>query len=178
VSADADARAMALCRGSVREAERIRWNQYRSIWAYVEGTGCRRRALLAHFGDRSQIRVTGPCCDVCDGPPAPDSPDVSRVPGGPDREQGEGLDEAIVAVVRGARPAVGRTRAVEILRGGRSRVIVEHAYDRLDAYGAFAHLRSADVLGRVDALLAEGTLRSSGGRFPKLRAPADAPLPA
>jgi ATP-dependent DNA helicase RecQ len=73
-------------------------------------------------------------------------------------------------VIGSARPPVGRTRAVEILRGGRSKVIAEHAYDDLPAYGTFAHLRADDVLGRVDELLAEGTLHSTGGRFPKLRA--------
>jgi ATP-dependent DNA helicase RecQ len=65
---------------------------------------------------------------------------------------------------------VGRTRAVEILRGGRSKVIGQHSYDALPVYGAFAHLRSDDVLGRVDQLLAAGALRSTGGRFPKLQA--------
>jgi ATP-dependent DNA helicase RecQ len=88
-----------------------------------------------------------------------------RVPGRP----GD-LDQAIIEVVVSARPAVGRTRAVEILRGGRSKVIAAHAYDGLPGYGAFAHLGSADVLGRVDQLLTAGTLRSTGGRFPKLRA--------
>ncbi|MGI8902396.1 MAG: RQC domain-containing protein [Solirubrobacteraceae bacterium] len=82
-----------------------------------------------------------------------------------------GLDQAILEVVLSASPSVGRTRAVEILRGGRSKLIAEHAYDSLTAYGAYAHLRSSDVLGRVDELLAAGTLRSTGGRFPKLRAP-------
>jgi ATP-dependent DNA helicase RecQ len=63
---------------------------------------------------------------------------------------------------------VGRTRAVEILRGGRSKVIAQYSYDALRLYGAFAHLRAPDVLSRVDALLAAGTLRSTGGRFPKI----------
>jgi len=49
-------------------------------------------------------------------------------------------------------------------------VIEQYAYDSLGAYGSFAHLRGPDVLQRVDALLAAGTLRSTGGRFPKLRA--------
>ena len=80
------------------------------------------------------------------------------------------LDAAILDVVVSAAPPVGRTRAVEILRGGRSKVIVQYAYDRLAGYGAFAHLRSSEVLGRVDQLLEAGTLRSTGGRFPKLRA--------
>jgi ATP-dependent DNA helicase RecQ len=182
VVGDWDRRTIALCRASAREAERVRWNQYRAVWAYVEGTGCRRRALLAHFGDQSDGLGSGVCCDVCDGPRAPwaaaaafGSPRRSRAPG--DRARADrgvvpapDLDRAIVEVVGSARPPVGRTRAVEILRGGRSKVIVENAYDGLAVYGAFAHLRSDDVLGRVDELLADGTLRSTGGRFPKLRA--------
>jgi ATP-dependent DNA helicase RecQ len=166
VVADWDRQTIALCRASAREAERIRWNQYRAVWAYAETSGCRRRALLEHFGDDGRADSYPGCCDVCDGQPSSDL--------GPGAGAGAGetldLDRAILDVVGAARPPVGRTRAVEILRGGRSKVIVENAYDALDAYGAFAHLRSADVLGRVDELLADGTLRSTGGRFPKLRA--------
>ena len=73
-------------------------------------------------------------------------------------------------MVVSARPPVGRTRAVEILRGGRSKVVAQNAYDALAGYGAFAHLRSDDVLARVDELLQTGRLRSTGGRFPKLAA--------
>jgi ATP-dependent DNA helicase RecQ len=79
------------------------------------------------------------------------------------------LDAAIVEVVGAAKPPVGRTRAVEILRGGRSKVIAEHKYHGLAGYGAFAHLRGDDILRRVDQLLEAGRLRSTGGRFPKLR---------
>jgi ATP-dependent DNA helicase RecQ len=170
-----DGRALAACRGSARDAERVRWNQYRAVWEYVERTQCRRRALLAHFGDSSGPVPSGQCCDVCGGMVHEWAAPAFRVsvggPGatGPPPKE---LDEAIVQTVGSARPPVGRTRAVEILRGGRSKVIAEHSYDGLPAYGTFAHLRSADVLGRVDELLAAGTLRSTGGRFPKLRAPA------
>ena len=73
-------------------------------------------------------------------------------------------------MVDAAEPAVGRTRAVEILRGGRSKVIEKYSYDGLPPYGTFAHLRRDEVLARVDALLDAGTLRSTGGRFPKLEA--------
>jgi ATP-dependent DNA helicase RecQ len=71
-------------------------------------------------------------------------------------------------VVEAADPPVGRTRAVEILRGGRSKVVVKYAYDGLPGYGTYAHLRAETVLARVDALIAAGTLRSTGGKFPKL----------
>ena len=94
-----------------------------------------------------------------------------RAPGPSPRGGAPGdLDEAILGVVGSAQPPVGRTRAVEILRGGRSKVVVQNAYDGLAAYGAFAHLRAEEVLGRVDELLRAGTLRSTGGRFPKLAA--------
>jgi ATP-dependent DNA helicase RecQ len=172
-----DRRTLALCASSARDGEQARWRQYRSIWGYVEGSGCRRKALLEHFGDRSEPAPVVRCCDSCDpavAPPAPDPPPrASRASRGLRAVRagsGGDLDTAIVEVVQAAHPPVGRTRAVEILRGGRSKVIEQHAYDSLDAYGTFAHLRGPDVLQRVDALLRAGTLRSTGGRFPKLRA--------
>jgi ATP-dependent DNA helicase RecQ len=176
-----DRGALVACRASAGEAQRVRWRQYRAIWAFVEQARCRRAALLRHFGDRAEpfTDASVPCCDVCDAslvPPAPPSPvsasarrRVARLGVGADADGGE-LDAAILTVVEEAQPAVGRTRAVEILRGGRSKVIEQHSYDGLPAYGTFAHLRGEEVLARVDALIAAGTLRSTGGRFPKLQA--------
>jgi ATP-dependent DNA helicase RecQ len=168
-----DRHAAAMCVASAREAERVRWSQYRAVWGYVEGDGCRRRALLDHFGDTSAgSPIDGvSCCDVC----APSLVPAPRAVGsaGVARTDGPGpleLDDAILGVVVSAQPPVGRTRAVEILRGGRSKVVAQNAYDGLAGYGAFAHLRSDEVLGRVDQLLRDGTLRSTGGRFPKLAA--------
>ncbi len=46
-----DRRALALCRSSAGEATRVRWRQYRAIWAFVESSRCRRVAVLRHFGD-------------------------------------------------------------------------------------------------------------------------------
>jgi ATP-dependent DNA helicase RecQ len=183
IACDWDQRVLALCITSAREAERVRWRQYRAIWEYVERSQCRRTALLRHFGDHAQPSPTVACCDSCDPTVAPRAPAIAArkpapAPRAPRARQAaasatgppEELDDAIVEVVAGARPPVGRTRAVEILRGGRSKVIEQDAYDSLGAYGSFAHLRGPDVLQRVDALLAAGTLRSTGGRFPKLRA--------
>ncbi|MEO8967771.1 MAG: RecQ family ATP-dependent DNA helicase [Solirubrobacteraceae bacterium] len=188
-----DRRAAALCMSSAREAENVRWSQYRAAWEYVEGSRCRREALLGYFGDPRRGPAEVPCCDVCAPELAP-APPVgasahaarSRSPGGAragggragsrsgaaaiGAVEGAHLDEAILDVVVTARPPVGRTRAVEILRGGRSKVVAQYAYHALAGYGRFAHLRSEAVLGRVDGLLDAGRLHSTGGRFPKLRA--------
>jgi len=173
-----NARALAACRTSAREGTRARWRQYRAVWAWVEGDRCRREGILRHFGDQSTPAPEVPCCDVCDpsvvpAAPAPQSrarnakrpAQLAQRPAGGDLE---GLDDAILDVVATAQPGVGRTRAVEVLRGGRSKVVEKYAYDGLPHYGTYGHLSGPSVLERVDALLNAGTLRSTGGRFPKL----------
>jgi len=167
VLAPFDGRAKAACRTSAGEAQRVRWRQYRAVWGFVEGDTCRREALLRHFGDPAPPAPEVPCCDVCEPslrPAAAPPPRAARAADGRVLD----IDEAILAVVDTAEPTVGRTRAVEILRGGRSKVVQKYAYDGLPGYGAFAHLTNAEVLARVDALLAEGRLRSTGGHYPKL----------
>jgi ATP-dependent DNA helicase RecQ len=166
VMAPFDGRARATCRTSAGDAQSARWRQYRSVWAFVEGSDCRRAAILRHFGDRAQPAPDGPCCDVCAPELVPERPVPRAVPGGP--PPGD-LDAAIVDVVTGAEPSVGRTRTVEILRGGRSQVVRKNAYDGLPAYGTFSHLRADEVLSRVDELVEEGRLVSTGGAYPKLR---------
>ena len=157
------------------DARTARWAQYRGIWGFVEGAGCRREAIQRHFGDSSPPTVEDgvPCCDVCD-PTALPQPRAAaaatargRAGGRPEAGAAD-IDAAILDVVASASPAVGRTRTVEILRGGRSKVVVANGYDSLAVYGAFAHLSSAEALQRVDDLIARGVLRSTGGRFPKL----------
>jgi ATP-dependent DNA helicase RecQ len=178
VTGEWDSRTLALCRSSAKEGTRVRWRQYRAVWAWVEEAKCRREGILRHFGDRSRPAPAGPCCDVCDpslapAPPAPPERSPAARPAQlAHRPAAEGelgaLDEAILDVVASAEPEVGRTRAVEILRGGQSKVVKKYSYDGLPHYGAWSHLAGPAVLERVDALLEAGTLRSTGGRFPKL----------
>jgi len=164
-----DTEAESRCRTSAGDAQRARWRQYRSVWAFVESGTCRRTAILRHFGDpaaESASASVGACCDVCEPGLVPAAPVQARDPACAPGD----LDAAILDVVSVAQPAVGRTRAVEILRGGRSTVIRRYSYDGLPTYGIYAHMTSSEVLGRVDELLDAGRLRSTGGRFPKLAA--------
>ncbi len=148
------------------EAKSHRWRQYREVWGYVEGERCRREAIQRHFGDRGEAIADGRCCDVCDG-----ALDVARPRAAVAAPVGSGeagdIDGAIVTVVETASPPVGRTRTVEILRGGRSKVVLKYGYDELPGYGAFGEWRSEEVLERVDGLIASGRLRSTGGKFPE-----------
>jgi ATP-dependent DNA helicase RecQ len=162
-----DRSTLAACKAATAEGTKVRWRQYRSVWAWVEGDGCRRRGILTHFGDRSEPAPVVACCDVCDPGAAPAAP--ARVRQGT-LAPATDLDAAIVDLVSRAAPPVGRNRCAEILRGRRSKAIVQHSYDGLPNYGAYRDLRAEEVLAAIDALLESGRLRATGARFPKLEA--------
>jgi ATP-dependent DNA helicase RecQ len=157
-----DGRAAALCRTSIEEGARARWRQYREIWAYVEESACRRAAILRHFGDPAAGAAGGGCCDVCD-------PALALTAPPPDPVEIGDLDEAIMSVASGARPAVGRTTCAEILHGSRSKKIQRNSYDGLPAYGVSSHMRRADILARVDQLIEQGRIETTDGPYPVLR---------
>ena len=163
-----DGRAEARCRASIAEAARVRWKQYREIWAYVEGSGCRRRTILRHFGDRAESAARADCCDSCGAKLVPELPP-------PDAASIESLDDAILSVARTARPPVGRTTCAEILHGARTKKIERNSYDGLPAYGTSADMRRTDILKRIDELIEARRLATSGGPYPVLRAE---PVPA
>ena len=73
-----------------------------------------------------------------------------------------------------ARPPVGRTTCAEIVHGARTKKIERNAYDGLPAYGQLAHLRRAAILERIDELIAERRLATTGGPYPVLRVPSAA----
>jgi ATP-dependent DNA helicase RecQ len=164
-----DGRAAALCRASLEEGAKARWRQYREIWAYVEQDSCRRQAILRHFGDGARPAVEAErCCDAC-------NPALLPVPAPPDPVAIADLDDAILSVARSARPAVGRTTCAEIVHGGRSKKLLRNSYDGLPAYGTSSHMRRADILARVDELIDQGRLETTGGPYPVLRLPVGVP---
>jgi ATP-dependent DNA helicase RecQ len=165
VAAAFDQRVAAACRTSVEEGARSRWRQYREIWAYVERDGCRRQAILRHFGDRVPAGSTDlPCCDACDDGLVP------KLAPPPAHEVAD-LDEAIVSIARLAKPAVGRTTCAAIVHGGGGKKIERNSYDGLPGCGASSHMRRADILARVDELIGEGVIEVSEGIRPVLRVP-------
>jgi ATP-dependent DNA helicase RecQ len=161
IVAEFDGRAAGLCRASMGDAGRARWRQYRDIWAYVEADGCRRRRILRHFGDHSEPEGVTPCCDVCDQGLLPALPP-------PDPVSVASLDEAILSVAQTAQPRVGRTTCAAIVHGARTKKIASNSYDGLPAYGASSHMRRAEILERIDELIAAGQLATTRGPYPVL----------
>lgn len=162
---DYDAATRALALTSAREGSQIRWQQYRAIWGFVESGTCRRQLLLRHFGDEREPAPAGPCCDVCVPELVPGSAFPVR---GAGSQAPEALEEAIRAVVRTARPSIGRSKVADVLRGSRAQSVLRNSWDGLPEYGQFAHLTKDDVLAQIDAMLDTGELTSSEGPYPVL----------
>jgi ATP-dependent DNA helicase RecQ len=91
---------------AIQAARNRGWEAYRSIEQFSAGAQrCRRRQILDHFGDASQARPTGRCCDVCDpdpdlegavraAPQAPSRKTTARAPGGATLDSaGDPVDE-------------------------------------------------------------------------------------
>ena len=183
IAAKLDGAAMSRARSAAREAEQLRWQRYREVWAFADGEGCRRQAILDYFGDSSQPQPLGPCCDVCDPtlipPGLPPGTTGSKAGQTPEQRRERmskepGLNAmrgAIVATVRDANPGAGRTRVCEILRGSRNSKLIQSGQNQLTWYGKFEATKHDDLLAVIDGMLGEGLLVSTGGTYPKLTLP-------
>jgi hypothetical protein len=127
----------------------------------VGGLTWPRAAIPKGKGDWSPV----PCCDAC----APTL--IPQLPPMPQHEVAN-LDDAIISVARLAKPAIGRTTCAAIVHGARSQKIERNSYNGLPGYASAAHMRRADILARVDELIAAGSVEVSGGIRPTLSVPA------
>ena len=177
----ATAARSAVCRTSAQEGTRVRWRQYRAVWALGRGrprAGARASCATSATARRPRRTVRAATCAIPRCAPAlpagrrarrvrPAPAQLAHRP--PRRRRGTRRGDPRRRRDRRSR-TVGRTRAVEILRGGRSKVVVKYSYDGLPAYGTFgAPAARPTVLERVDELIAAGRLRSTGGRLPEAR---------
>ena len=133
-------------------ATRARWRQYRAVWAWVEGDGCRRAAILRHFGDRVE-----PGADrrraATSATPRSRRRAAPRARARPAQlaagaRRGDALDDAILDVVaarraRGRAHARGRDPPRRPLEGDRQVLLRRPAR----ATAPSRHLRADEVLG-------------------------------
>ena len=168
-----DARARAACRASAADGQRARWRQYRAVWAFVEGSACRRATILRHFGDSSAPAPLAGRAVLrrvrrelgarrARGGARPQAPARARRRRGRRPRRGDRAGRR-VRDAAGRADAGGGDPARRALEGA-----LQHGYDGLPEYGTFDHLSASEVLARVDELIEAGRLRSTGGAFPKL----------
>ena len=131
------------------ERVRIELQKLNAMVAYSEALTCRRRALLAYFGDQRDDDCGN--CDICTDPPERfDASEVAR--------------KALSCVYRvGER--FGARHVIDVLRGARGQRILDLHHDRLSTYGIGAGLSSAEWDNIIRQLIHLGYLVQDFSRF-------------
>ncbi|NIO40119.1 MAG: hypothetical protein GTO41_07955, partial [Burkholderiales bacterium] len=144
---------------------RHRQAQLAQVIAYAESDACRRRILLAHFGDRGPAEAIR-CCDNClatvPEPVAIISEDVTQL----SRAGRTAL--IILDTLRNLSWNIGRTKLAQILQGSRAKEIKQFDYDQNPYYGRLAVFTQKEIRGLIDQLIEQGYLKTVGGSYPVL----------
>jgi ATP-dependent DNA helicase RecQ len=132
-------------------AERVRLEvqKLNAMVAYAEALTCRRRALLAYFGEQREQDCDN--CDICTDPP-------QRF------DASEHARKALSCVYRvGER--FGARHVIDVLRGAKGQRLVELKHDRLSTYGIGADLSAAEWENIIRQLIHLGYLVQDFSRF-------------
>lgn len=124
------------------ERKRREHKRLDTLVGYCEAPECRRRSLLAYFGE--EIDACGNC-DVCINPV--------------EMADGTELGKKVLAAVDGSGQLYGSAHIVDILRGMQSEKLLKAGHDRLAAYGSGADLRKPEWQSIIRQLVSAGFLR-------------------
>ena len=113
-----------------------------ALVGYCEAPECRRRSLLAYFGE--DIEACGNC-DVCVDPV--------------EMADGTEIAKKVLAAVEGSGQIYGGAHIVDILRGMQSEKLLKAGHDKLSAYGSGADLRKPEWQSIIRQLVSAGFLR-------------------
>ncbi|PKL61844.1 MAG: DNA helicase RecQ [Methanomicrobiales archaeon HGW-Methanomicrobiales-2] len=119
---------------------------------YCETTGCRRKFLLAYFGETYPDERCGGC-DRCETP-------VKVFDGTP-------VASTIIACIHEVGERFGAAYIADVLSGSKSARIRENGHDALHAYGSGGYTRDQWLLF-IQELVMKGFITSTGGRYPVL----------
>ena len=125
-------------------AERTRREHRRldALIGFCESPACRRRALLAYFGERIE-----PCgnCDVCLDP----------------AEMLDGAAEAqkILSAVSQTGQRFGAAHIIDVLRGAQTEKVAKTGHDRLPSFGSGSEHKKENWRSLIRQLVAAGFLR-------------------
>jgi len=133
-----------------KEADHRRLN---ALLGLAEATGCRRRALLAYFGESGAV----PCdnCDLCAAPPEL-------------FDGTEAAQKAFSAILRTGE-SFGAEHLIAVLRGERSEKVLRRGHDRLPTFGVGADASRGQWQAIFRQLMGRDLIRPDPARHGALR---------
>src|SRR5262249_2585085 len=115
---------------------------------FAEAQLCRRKGLLAYFGDP----IPEAPCEMCDRCVSSQS----------DIEKTDVTAEAVLFLrcMKECRERFGGGHIVSVLRGSRSQKLIEWRHDRLKSYGAGTHISAKRWRALADRFIEAGIVKS------------------
>jgi ATP-dependent DNA helicase RecQ len=131
------------------ERVRIELQKLNAMVAYAEALTCRRRALLAYFGDQRDHDCDN--CDICTDPPQ--------------RFDASELAKKAISCVYRVGERFGARHVVDVLRGAKGQRILDLHHNELSTYGIGADLSSLEWDNIIRQLIHLGYLVQDFTRF-------------
>jgi ATP-dependent DNA helicase RecQ len=122
-----------------------------SMLALCETAGCRRRQMLAYFGETDAAEACGNC-DTCLTPPSVWDGTVAA----------QKLLSTVARLGRLGGPAFGAGQPIDILLGKKTPRVESYGHDSLSTFGIGGELTDGEWRGVVRQLLASGLLAVKG----------------
>ena len=126
---------------------------------YSAARTCRRAFLLDYFGEKWQENGCG-ACDFCLA--------GSRKESAADKYDGTEIAQKVLSAVVRAGERFGAAHIVAVLRGSRSRRVLELRHDRLPVHGVARSVDPDELKDVIDQLIDKRLLARSTGEYPTL----------
>ena len=120
---------------------------------FAENTVCRRRRILAYFGEKLESSQEK-CCDICARPP--ESFDATEI-----------AYQIFSTIIR-TRERFGANAIAEILRGKISSRNLGRGFESLPVFAIAKNLSKNEILDTIRSLIREGFCAVSDGKYPIL----------
>ena len=128
----------------------------RRVLGYCQLRTCRRRHLLDYFGEATpEGRDNCGNCDNCLDPEA----DAAEF-------DGTEIARKILSAVHRTGARFGMAHVTEVLRGSRSRKVLQFRHDRLSVHGIARDVPAEELRDLADQLVDRGLLLRAAGEFP------------
>lgn len=134
--------------------QRIGWQKLKQITSFAETAVCRRRQLLTYFEEEYPEDNCG-ACDVCQQ----------------GVEQVDATTEAqmLMSAIFRTDQRFGAAHVIDIVCGAKTKKIMQFHHDQVKTYGVGSGHPKPYWRRLCDAMLSQGLLAATGGKFPVLR---------
>ena len=126
---------------------------------YCDTRLCRRAFLLAYFGEE-WLKGNFGACDVCLPEARPKSSDVAF--------DGTEIAQKVLSTIIRTGERFGANHISEVIRGSRSRRILELRHNQLSVYGIARDVQANVLKDIIDQLLEQGLIARAVGQYPTL----------